>query len=118
MALCKFCGKVFQWGRMEDGWVPLVPIAEHEGLDRTHQDENGVLRADHRLLCTSRGGPAVTVVKLARKVSADDVLPLPGVTHSNEALAIPRQRRSSRLGQKLDDGFTIFKKRKPRKERS
>jgi hypothetical protein len=74
MAMCKFCGKPFQWGRADDGWVPLEPIESHDGMDRTHQDSDGVLRADHRKACTQRGGPPISVVKLARAVPAAHVL--------------------------------------------
>lgn len=74
MAMCKFCGQPFQWGRSDDGWVPLQPVESHEGMDRHFQDENGVLRADHRLGCTNRGGPAVRVVRLAKSISGSDII--------------------------------------------
>jgi len=75
MPICKFCTKPFGWGQKEDGkWVPLVPIEEHEGMDRTFQDENGVLRASHDDICLRLGGPAVRVAKLAKKVKASDII--------------------------------------------
>lgn len=75
MAMCKFCGVAFAWGQKEGGgWVPLVPIQDHEGLDRSFQDENGVLRADHRIICVARGGPTVRVSKLARPVKAGEII--------------------------------------------
>jgi hypothetical protein len=77
MAVCKHCGVVFDWGRIDDGWVPLVPVAEHDGLDRTHQDENGVLRAAHYLVCTRTGGPTVKVTKLKTPIKGSDILPAP-----------------------------------------
>jgi hypothetical protein len=74
MPMCKFCGKAFQWGRSDDGWIPLEPIESHDGLDRSFQDENGILRADHRVNCTRRGGPAVRVARLAKNVPASDII--------------------------------------------
>jgi hypothetical protein len=75
MAMCKFCGKPFQWGKTEEGWVPLEPIESHEGMDRQFQDENGILRADHRSgSCINRGGPAIRAVRLARAIPASDII--------------------------------------------
>lgn len=74
MALCKFCGKVFDWGRTEDGYVPLVSIERQDGLLRNFQDENGVLRADHRLECVNRGGPTVRIVRLAKGIEPENII--------------------------------------------
>jgi len=74
MALCKYCGEPFQWGRVEDRWIPLVPTDRHDGLDRAFQDEDGVLRADHRLVCPNHGGGAVRAVRLARPVLASSLV--------------------------------------------
>ena len=100
MALCKSCGLLFQWGSFDGKWVPLVPITEHNGLDRTYQDEDGELRAHHSSVCTHTAGPAVRVTKLAAKVKAEDIL--------------PRKRRKPKLGESTADAttFTLFKKRK------
>lgn len=70
MALCKGCGREFQWGFCDGKWVPLEPIALHEGLDRQYVDENGVLRADHR--DRHVGGSSVNVQRLDRAVKAAD----------------------------------------------
>jgi hypothetical protein len=76
MAMCKFCGKPFAWGynEAEGRYIPLVPVDEHEGLDRNFQDENGVLRADHRTVCLMRGGPTVRVARLAKSVKAKEII--------------------------------------------
>lgn len=81
MAICKYCAKPFSWGIKDDGrFVPLIPVGEDDGMDRTFQDENGALRAEHWFICISRGGPTVRVAKLAKKIAADEVLPNRGVT--------------------------------------
>lgn len=74
MPICKFCSVPFSWGNSDGKWVPLVPISDHDGLDRTYQDENGVLRAEHALVCVRHGGPAVRVARLAVKVPGDHVV--------------------------------------------
>lgn len=76
MAICKFCGVAFAWGQKDDGkYVPLVPLGEEGDLVRNYQDENGVLRAEHALVCKHKGGPTVRVSRLARSVKGSDVLP-------------------------------------------
>lgn len=77
MPVCKFCAQPFAWGNSDGKWVPLVPVGQDENLDRDYQDENGVLRAGHQSICTSRGGPAVRVSKLAKKVPASEILSFP-----------------------------------------
>lgn len=47
MKHCKFCDQPMQWGREGDRWIALVPVGMDDGLDRTHQDEDGNLRAKH-----------------------------------------------------------------------
>lgn len=74
MAICKYCNVPFQWGRVDDRWVPLVPIGEDAGLERGYQDEDGALRAAHRLICTSPGGAAVRAVRLPRPVPASALI--------------------------------------------
>lgn len=75
MAICKFCLKAFSWGQKDDGrFVPLVPIEDDAGMDRTYQDEDGVLRAEHWLVCVRRGGRTVRVSKLAKPIAANEVL--------------------------------------------
>lgn len=75
MAICKFCGLAFAWGQKDDGgFVPLVPVGEDENLERSFQDENGVLRANHQDICTRRGGPTVKIVRLAKKVKGGDII--------------------------------------------
>lgn len=75
MAMCKFCGQPFSWGLQEDGkWIPLIPIGEEGELDRWFQDHNGVLRADHREICSNRGGPSVRIARLAKPIPAREVI--------------------------------------------
>ena len=73
MTICKYCSVEMDWGYDGERYVPLVPIALHDDLDRTFQDENGVLRAHHHQVCTRVGGPVVHVTKLARKVRAAEL---------------------------------------------
>lgn len=77
MSVCKFCQKAFSWGLNEGRYVPLVPVDEHKGLDRSFQDENGELRAEHALVCVRRGGPTVRVARLARTVRASEIITPP-----------------------------------------
>lgn len=74
MAICKFCTKAFAWGVADGKFVPLIPVEEHHGFDRTFQDQDGVLRAEHALICVRRGGPTVRVARLARTVKANEVI--------------------------------------------
>lgn len=74
MPFCKFCGEKFSWGRAEDRWVPLVPVGEEGDLLRTHQDADGQLRSEHRLICQMAGGPTVSVVKLAKPIPFEQIL--------------------------------------------
>ena len=53
---------------MEDRWVPLVPVGDDAALERAFQDEDGNLRAAHRLVCTSPGGAAIRATRLPRPV--------------------------------------------------
>lgn len=75
MPMCKFCGVVFSWGHDGERWVPLVPKGEEGTLDRSYQDENGDLRAEHRAICRGTGGPSVRVVRLAKKIEAASLTP-------------------------------------------
>lgn len=75
MSMCKFCGAKIEWGMMAERYVPLVPVGEDDGMERTMADEHGVLRASHRAACTSPYTPAVRVQKLRTPVPADMVLP-------------------------------------------
>jgi hypothetical protein len=68
MAICKFCHGEMQWGNFDGKWVPLVPVGLDDGLDRAYQDENGALRAAHRLVCTHKYG-SVQIVRLPQPVS-------------------------------------------------
>lgn len=72
MASCKHCGVLFNWGRADDKWVPLVPVGEEGELDRDFSDENGVLRSSHRQVCNYI--PSVNVIKLSKPVPADMIL--------------------------------------------
>lgn len=74
MPICKFCGIPFAWGNSDGKWVPLMPVEDHEGYDRAFQDENGVLRAKHSLVCVQVGGPSVRVAPLARVVKAEEII--------------------------------------------
>lgn len=72
MAVCKYCGKVMAWGHLDGRWVSLVPLGEEAGLDRGYQDEDGNLRAAHRLVCVGPG--TVKVAKLAKPIPASSVM--------------------------------------------
>jgi hypothetical protein len=69
---CKTCGNPLEWGFDSDQqrWIPLEPVATHDDLPRRFQDENGMLRADHRLRHSSRAD--VSVTRLARAVPAEE----------------------------------------------
>lgn len=109
MATCKYCGLRMDWGQDDAGnWVKLVPIAQHDDLERTHQDENGVLRARH----TCEGWtPAVRVVKLAKPVQATDVLPKTMVVDGSAFFDDDRVN----IDKPEPERFTLFKPRKRRK---
>jgi hypothetical protein len=70
MPACNTCGEPFEWGWDGERWLPLEPIATHEGLDRTFVDENEVLRADHRDK-HQEGMSGVNVTRLQKKVPAE-----------------------------------------------
>jgi hypothetical protein len=70
MPACNTCGEPFEWGWDGERWLPLEPIATHEGLDRTFVDENEVLRADHRDR-HQEGMSGVNVTRLQKKVPAE-----------------------------------------------
>ncbi|WCD44242.1 hypothetical protein Lumi_103 [Xylophilus phage Lumi] len=105
MAVCKFCNKLFVWGRTEDAWVPLVPSGEEGELPLTHVDEDGVLRASHRAICTGYTA-AVKVMKLAVPVQHKDVLPSARPPQRDEEIS-PHPEPSK--------PFTIKRKGRPRK---
>lgn len=68
MPICKFCGIPFDWGQRADGkYVPLVPSADDADLPRTYVDEDGVLRAEHLLVC-DRGKGSVRIDRLAEPI--------------------------------------------------
>lgn len=96
MPLCKFCGKPFAWGNDSGKWVPLVPPGEEGDLDRSFQDENGLLRAKHRDMCTYT--PAVAVVKLAVPIPASDIVQVPRVV-----LPQPSKKRGRRAAGAHDE---------------
>ena len=94
MPMCKFCGKAFAWGNSDGKWVPLVPVGEEGDLDRAYQDESGLLRAAHNLICLNRGGVTVRVSKLARPVKAGEIIGAP--VHLGDAPEIePPKEQSS-----------------------
>lgn len=68
MSNCNTCGSPISWGydASTGRWIPLEPVATHDDLDRTHVDENGELRAEHR---QRHDGPSVNVQRLRRKIS-------------------------------------------------
>ena len=70
MPICNTCGEPFEWGWDGERWLPLEPIATHEGLDRTFVDENEVLRADHRDK-HQEGMSGVNITRLQKKVPAE-----------------------------------------------
>lgn len=73
MAMCKYCGQKFAWGNADGRWVGLVPLGEEGGLERAYQDEDGNLRAAHRLVCSGPG--SVRIAKLAKPIPACSVMP-------------------------------------------
>lgn len=77
MPICKYCTKPFAWGLSDGKYTPLVPVEDHDDLRRVFQDENGVLRAEHREVCVNRGGPTVRVSRLAVAVLPEHVLKKP-----------------------------------------
>lgn len=101
MAICRYCGGTFDWGRddsLEKPWVKLVPIGEDVGMDRTHSDENGVLRAQHS--CPGWKA-AVSVSKLATPIPSEHIIGQAAVELSADPQPIrPKRRyRKSRLGE-------------------
>lgn len=96
MAICKYCHGKMDWGQLDDKWVKLVPIGEDVGMDRTHQDENGVLRAQHK--CDGWTA-AVAVVKLAAPISADHIIGQAAVELSTELPAKIRRPRKAKVGE-------------------
>jgi hypothetical protein len=113
MAICKFCSKPFAWGNAEGKWVPLVPIGQDEGLDRAFQDENGALRAAHRVVCVIPGGPTVRISNLARAIPAGDVLPVkpPVDQETGEITFAPQfekpKRKSRRKSWAVESGLGL-----------
>ena len=101
MAVCKFCGQQFQWGRADDKWIPLQLIGEEGDVDRTHIDENGVLRAAHKAFCTYAS--AVAVVRLTSPVPAGNILPVQVEKPELVGPLQPRKRRPGRRKQHSDD---------------
>jgi len=85
---CKSCGYPLDWGfDAETGkWIPLEPVATHDDLPRRFQDENGVLRADHRARHNS--GQTVNVTRLDREIPAEMAN-----EHSEEIKRAERNRR-------------------------
>jgi hypothetical protein len=71
MRNCKYCQKDFEWAfdTNTSRWVPLVPLDQAVGLTRTYVDNNGVLRAMHREVCTET--PKLTVTKLDKPMFSD-----------------------------------------------
>lgn len=98
MKHCKFCDQPMQWGREGDRWIALVPVGMDDGLDRTHQDEDGNLRAKH--VC--QHGTAVNVVRLPVPVPAHAVMPQAEVDTRYDPTTEPplnaRARRKKRKG--------------------
>lgn len=91
MPLCKFCGVMFVWGKNADKFVPLVPIGEDESLERSYQDENGVLRAQHSLICVGHTA-LVSVVKLAVAIPAEQIIGSPQMM-----VGPPKPKRKRRM---------------------
>lgn len=75
---CKYCGLNIDWGYADERWVTLVPIGEDSGLDRQFQDENGILRASHKQVCSFRGSESIRLSRLAKTIKGSD-LPKPRV---------------------------------------
>jgi hypothetical protein len=105
MALCKYCGKTFAWGKLVDRWIPLIPVGEEGDLPRTYQDEKGDFRTAHSEVCVERI-PTVELVKLAAPLEAASILPRlrPSPKQPNRAAPSPRPKKLSkndRIGQQL-----------------
>lgn len=60
MALCKHCGKAFDWSKLNDRWMPLMPIGSEGELPRTHIDNGGVLRTLHNVVCENNDYVTIT----------------------------------------------------------
>lgn len=88
MAVCKNCGKVFNWGRNEAAgkWVPLIPVGEEGTADRDYQDADGTFRSSHNQICTG-WAPTKAVVKLAKPLQAEEILPFLQHQQSLEGMA-------------------------------
>jgi len=87
-----------EWGQDDSGkFIPLVPLDEHDGLDRTFVDSNGVLRAEHRVVCAYVHGPGlVRVTKLSMPVSAEEVI-------GSQLPAQPKRRGKRRRAEESSD---------------
>lgn len=98
MPMCKFCGVPFAWGNADGKWIALIPIGEEGNHDRAYQDENGILRAGHKLVCTQVGGHSVRIAVLAKAIPAKDVLP--GVVIDSPT-AVPKKKRGPKPKEKI-----------------
>lgn len=71
MAICKFCGNLFDWGSCNGKWVTLIPVGEDSSYEKAYQDEEGKFRAAHKNVCTKAGFGSLNVTKLARPIPAN-----------------------------------------------
>lgn len=51
MTICKHCEKDMEWARLEERWIPLIPIGQENEHARTHVDNSGHLRTLHKVVC-------------------------------------------------------------------
>lgn len=68
MALCKHCGKPFDWSKLNDRWVPLMPSGTEGELPRTHIDNAGVLRTLHNVVCENNDYVTITPLQTPIRV--------------------------------------------------
>lgn len=91
---CYTCGGPFDWGydNHTTRWVQLEPLASHDDLDRTFQDENGALRADHR---ERHESSSVNVQRLAKKVPTLQAQATEAQAQKQQEAARRRERRKA-----------------------
>jgi hypothetical protein len=72
MPTCKHCEVSFDWSKMNDRWVPLMPIGTEGDHPRTHVDDNGQLRTLHNVVC-EEPTRTVHITPLAQAVRVCDL---------------------------------------------
>lgn len=72
MSACKYCSVTFDWSKLNNRWVPLMPIGTEGNYPRTHVDDNGQLRTLHKVVCQETV-PPVRITPLAQAVRLCDL---------------------------------------------